>query len=272
YANPQLVIETGELAQILATYEGKIVDLRPLDDYRQGHLPKAVNLSVAELTATVGGVGGMMAPRGRVEARLGERGISRQTPLILYDDANGLLAARLFWILDFLGHREVRLLNGGWAKWRAEGRPTTRLLPNVVPTRYEAEPDPSRVATADWVLARSGTQGAVVVDARSPREFRGEVAGRGVRRSGRIPGAVNVDWRENLTGSPKILKSAAELRRLYEKAGVTADQEVVVYCRTGVRAAFDYFVLRLLGYPRVRNYDGSWLEWGNRPDLPLQRG
>ncbi|MFQ5947069.1 MAG: sulfurtransferase [Anaerolineae bacterium] len=272
YANPRLIIETGELARILSSYEGSIVDLRPVKDYRQAHLPNAVHLSVAELTATVAGLAGMMAPQAVVEQRLGERGISRQTPLTLYDDADGLLAARLFWILDSFGHREVRLLNGGWAKWRREGRSITRLAPKVVPTRYQAELNPLKVATADWILARIGRPEVVLVDARSPEEFRGEVAGRQVQRAGRIPGAVNVDWRENLTGTSKVVKSASELRRLYEKPGVTADREVVVYCRTGVRAAFDYFVLRLLGYSRVRNYDGSWLEWGNRSDLPAERG
>ncbi len=138
---------------------------------------------------------------------------------------------------------------------------------------YRARPDLSKLATREYVKDCLGMANVALIDCRSPREYTGEIASREVMRAGCIPGAIGIDWVNNLTTRDgfKVLKSADELLSMYEKAGVTRDKEIIAYCRTGMRSSNTYFVLRLLGYPRVRNYDGSMIEWGNIPEMPLEK-
>ncbi|MBI4014128.1 MAG: sulfurtransferase [Candidatus Rokubacteria bacterium] len=272
YPNAALLASTQELADHAGDHVVRVVDARPPDRYAAGHIPGAVNLPVAEITRTIDGMPGMLAPVENVEEALARRGVTRDMPLVVYDEFGGDQATRLFWALDFLGHPRLSVLQGGFGLWQREGRPVARETPSVVPTRYRAAPDPEKVADRARVKARLGDRAVILVDARSPEEFDGEVPGKDVTRPGHIPGAVNVDWVRNLTATePRQFKDAADLARLYRRAGVTPDREVVVYCRTGVRASHTYFTLRLLGYPRVRLYDGSFVEWAADPNLPVAR-
>ena len=272
YANAWLLVSGEELAAHLGEGGIRLLDARPAEQYAVGHIPGAANLPLAEITRTVNGVPEMLAPLAELEQALGQRGVLQEAQAVIYDDFGGIQATRLFWALDALGHPRVSVLDGGWALWQREGRPISRGVPTLETLRYPGEARPDRVADRAWVQAHLQDPAVLLVDARSPAEFAGEVPGRDIKRPGHIPGAVNVEWVRNLTTTePRQFRTAAELEALYRQAGVTPDKEIVVYCRTGVRASHDYFVLRLLGYPRVRLYDGSFLEWSADPTLPVGR-
>ncbi len=273
YANPQLLIETDELARTAGVPAVRIVDLRGDPDqgaaaYRAGHIPGAVYLSPKELDDARANAEGLPIRPEKAAALFGGLGIDHDTTVVAYDDGGGTYAARLFFVLEYYGHTRTRLLNGGLAKWRREGRPLTQSAPTVEATRFVPRARRELVATADEVKAALGKEEVCLVDARSPEEY----AGKDVRakRGGHIPGARNVDW-VNTLNPDQTFKSADALRAVFEAAGIRPDRQVVVYCQSGVRAAHDYFVLRLLGYAKIKNYDGSWNEWGNDPSLPLAR-
>ena len=271
YANPSLLVSGEEARHHLNDPGTLVVDVRLPKRYTTGHLPGAVNFPIAEITQTMNGVPGMLSPIEEIEKILGQRGIRRQTHVVIYDDIGGVPSTRLFWALDYLGHSKISVLQGGFKLWQKERRPISRRIPEALAVEYKASPRTSRLTDKDWVRNRLKDPTVVLVAARSNQEFDGLVPGRQVRRAGHIPGSVNVDWNRNLTGEPRQFKSAAKLARTYRKAGVTPDKEIVIYCRTGARASHDYFVLRLLGYPRVRLYDGSYVEWSADETLPTTR-
>lgn len=267
YARPELLAETDWLAANLSDPGIKVIDLRSLEAYQAGHIPGAVWLDVRKLDDPQT----QYIPGPDDFARLiSSLGISNDTLVVGYDDQGGLLAARLWWALDYYGHSRAKVLNGGWNKWINEGRPVSREVPDVKPGVFIPRVNEGVLCRLDYIRAALNKPGVVVLDARSPAEYNGTDVR--ARRGGHIPGAVNVDWQLTVTQDDvKVFKPAAELRRLLEAAGITPDKEVITYCQTGVRSAHALFVLRLLGYERVRNYDGSWAEWGNNPELPIER-
>ncbi len=272
YANASLLVSGQEVADHLVEPGIRILDVRRPERYAAGHIPGAVNLPIAEITRTMNGVPGILAPVAEVEQALGRRGVSRDSYVVIYDDFGGNRATRLFWVLDYLVHSRVSVLQGGFRLWQQEGRPTSREILNPATARYQSDPRPDRLADLTWVRSRLKDPSIVLVDARSPGEFDGKIPGREIRQPGHIPGAVNVDWVRNLTtAKPRQFRAGAELAELYQLTGVTPDKEIVVYCRTGMRASHTYFVLRLLGYPRVRLYDGSYVEWSADATLPIAR-
>lgn len=270
YANSQLLIEAQELAARLNDPDLRIVDLRTEEAYHQGHIPGAVHLDPRSLDDLEMNKQGFPLSKEKAETIFGALGIDGRTRVVAYDDTGGLFAARLFYVLEFFGHQQVQLLNGGIGQWIREGHPQTSEVPKVRPKSFVARENPDVIATAEWVKAHLGNPKVCLVDARSPQEYRGEDL-RSNRRGGHIPGAVNIDWRETLDPETLVFKPAEELRRLFEASGATKEREIVTYCQSGYRAAHNYFVARLLGYEKVRNYDGSWQEWGNDPALPLER-
>lgn len=266
---PGLLVDAAWLDAHLQDAHLRIVDMgtKPRD-YRTGHIPGAVYLRVDDARIKVP-AGGYRLPTAEEGARLlGDLGIGPGTHVVIYDDNGGLDAARLFFTLDVLGHRAASLLDGGILAWRRAKLPTTTEIPRVARTDYRPVRQPERVASAEWVRDRLGDPTLALVDTRTSAEF----AGKDVRakRGGHIPGAINVDWEQNLR-SDGTFKSVDELRAMYVAQGVTPDKTVVTYCQTHSRAAHTYFVLRLLGYPRLVGYDRSWSEWGNREDLPVAR-
>jgi thiosulfate/3-mercaptopyruvate sulfurtransferase len=271
YVNASLLVSGRELNDHLGEAGIRIMDVRAAGRYVASHIPGSINLPIGEITRTLNGVPGMLSPIEEVEQALGRRGVTRDTRLVIVDDIGGVPATRLFWVLDYLGHSQMSVLQGGFKMWRQEGRPTTRQIPKVEGARYEGNRRPNLLADRAWVQARLEDPSIVLVDARSSQEFDGMIPGREINRQGHIPGAVSVDWNRNLTEEPRQFKSGSKLARIYGKAGATPDKEVVVYCLTGMRASHDYFVLRLLGYPRIRLYDGSYVEWSAKTTLPVAR-
>ena len=208
-------------------------------------------------------------------------GVTNDSEVILYGGTNNWFAAYAYWYFRYYGHTTVRLMDGGRKKWELEGRPMTQAVPATSPTRgYRvARPDTSIRALRAYVETRVvGAPGMGLVDVRSPEEYRGEVLAPAhlpqeqAQRPGHIPGARNIPWAKAVNPETGAFLPREELRSLYEGQGVTADQEIVAYCRIGERSAHTWFVLHeLLGYPRVRNYDGSWTEWGSLVGAPIER-
>lgn len=273
YANPGLLIETHELARLLGIPGIRIVDLRgdgPRGDvaYRAGHISGAVYVVARDLDDAGANAQGVPISPDKAGALFGRLGIDGDTTVIAYDDAGSVLAARLFFVLEYYGHTKTRLLNGGLRKWQREGRALTTEIPTVEPRRFEPRARRDLIATAEEVHASLGKEEVCLIDARSPEEY----GGRDVRakRGGHIPGAGNVDWIATLNPD-HTFKSAEALRAMFEAAGVRPDRQIITYCQSGMRSAHGYFVLRLLGYAKVKNYDGSWNEWGNDPTRPVAR-
>ncbi len=270
YPNSRFLVEPSWLAQHLKDSNLRIVDMRTdSKDYDEaGHIPGAVYLAVSSIRMPVQSGGFRLPTKSEGEKILGSLGISRESMVVIYDDMGGLHASRLFFTLDSFGHQKMALLNGGIQAWKKAGLPLN-YRPHVITRRdYRAEVDMGKVATAEWIVKNLKDPGLALVDARSPKEYRGEDVR--AKHGGRIPGARNIEWVQNLR-EDKTFKPAEELRSMYEGRGITADKTVVSYCQTHHRAALAYFTLRLLGYPKVKGYDRSWVEWGNRDDLPIER-
>ncbi len=251
------------------------VDENP-DLYEEGHIPGAVKLHWRDdLQDTLRRD---VVAKTDFERLLGERGIGNDTTVVLYGDKNNWFAAYAYWYLKLYGHADVRILDGGRQKWIDEGRELTTDVPDPQPATYTAqERDESIRVRRDEVLEGLGRDSRALVDVRSPQEFSGELLAppgyeqEGASRGGHIPTAQSVPWAQAVRDDGTF-KPADELRELYGSKGVTPDKEVLAYCRIGERSAHTWFVLReLLGYENVRNYDGSWTEWGNLVDVPIER-
>jgi thiosulfate/3-mercaptopyruvate sulfurtransferase len=270
YAHPELLVTPPELSRELADPGSRpaLLDLRPAEEFARGHLPYAVHLDLFGLSLTDTSPAPLAPFLWIIEHLLGSRGVARDRPVVVYDETSGIRAARAFWFLDYFGHPAVRLLDGGARAWTAAGLQLTTDAEAPVATDWTGDPHPEVLATWVDVKARLGQPGVVVLDTRSDGEYCGSTVR--AARGGAIPGAVHLEWTRNL-GPDGAFKPASELSAMYAAAGVTPDREVVAYCQGGYRAAHAYLALRLIGFPKLRNYLGSWREWGDRTDLPIDR-
>ena len=273
---PDVLVSTDWVAQHLSDESIRLVEVDvDTTAYESGHIPGAIGFNWQ--TQLQHRVRRDIISREEFEQLLSESGISNDHTVILYGDNNNWFAAYAFWLFSIYGHEKLYLMDGGRKKWLAEGRPLTTDVPRYPRTRYQAEePDWTLRAYSAQVMQAIGNPQVALVDVRSPQEFTGEVIAplgmtETAQRGGHIPGAVNIPWAQAVN-EDGTFKTVDELRALYASKGVTPDKEVIAYCRIGERSSHTWFVLRhLLGYPHVRNYDGSWTEWGNLVGAPIER-
>jgi thiosulfate/3-mercaptopyruvate sulfurtransferase len=277
YAKPVLVT-TEWLADHLNDESVAIAEADENPDlYDEGHIPGAVKLHWQDDLQDP--VERDLVDKPTFERLMGERGISNDTTVVLYGDRNNWFAAYAYWYLKIYGHEDVRLLDGGRQKWTDEGRELTAETPQPEQAEYSAsERDESIRTYRDAVKETIGEQTKALVDVRSPQEFAGDLIAppgyeqEGAQRAGHIPTAASIPW-ATAVRDDGTFKTADELRELYESKGITPEKEVTAYCRIGERSAHTWFVLQeLLGYEKVKNYDGSWTEWGNLVDVPIEKG
>jgi thiosulfate/3-mercaptopyruvate sulfurtransferase len=265
---PPILVTPEELNRELAGAEKPlIIDLRPAEDFSQGHLPGAVHLDLFGISSIDTDEAPLRAFFWIIEHLFASRGVSNDVPVVVYDDQSGIRAARAFWFLEYFGHPHVRLLDGGYTAWTRAGLPTTTRAEKPKATNWTGARKAAALATWRDVNDRIGSPAVTIVDTRSDEEY----CGLQIRaaRGGAVPGAIHLEWTRNLADDGTF-KATDKLKEMYEAVGVTPDKEVVTYCQGGYRAAHTYLALRLLGYPRIRNYVGSWKEWGDRTELPIE--
>jgi thiosulfate/3-mercaptopyruvate sulfurtransferase len=277
YAHPEVLVDADWVEHHLHDPKVRLIEVDvDTSAYEQGHIPGAVGFNwKKELQDQV-----IRAPlsQAHLDDLLSRAGVSNDTTIVLYGDNNNWFAAWALWILKYYGHADVRLLDGGRVKWLADKRELTTEVPSYPRTSYHAQaPQHNIRALRDQILSQLGRPDFALVDVRSPAEYSGELLApanlpqEGAQRGGHIPGAANIPWsmavREDGTFKP-----ADELRALYESKGISPDKDVVAYCRIGERSSHTWYVLNyLLGYPHVRNYDGSWTEWGSLIGAPIEK-
>jgi thiosulfate/3-mercaptopyruvate sulfurtransferase len=276
YAHPETLVETDWVAVHLNDPQVRIIESD--EDfllYETGHIPGAVK--VDWFTTLQHSVRRDFITKEEFEELCGQLGISNDTTLVFYGDRNNWFACYAFWLFEYYGHEKMKIMNGGRVKWAAEGRPMTREVPQYAPTVYHArEPRAEIRAFRDDVM-RHVRERLPLVDVRSPQEFTGEMLHmpnypqEGAQRGGHIPGAVNITWSQAVR-EDGTFKPVEELRALYQDHNILPQGEIIAYCRIGERSSHTWYVLKyLLGYQKVKNYDGSWTEWGNLVGVPIEK-
>lgn len=277
YAHPEVLVTTGWVAEKPAQARVIEVDYDPESAYARGHVPGA---SLARWRQDINDpLTRDIVSREGFDELMSRHGVTPETTVVLYGDFNNWFAAFAFWVFKYYGHEDVRLMDGGRKKWEMEGRGYETAEPSIQPSEYRSPPpDEGLRAYVEDVRRAMGRPDARLVDVRSPPEFSGQVAAppeypsENAQRAGHIPGAQNIPWLKAVNDEDGTFRTADELRELYSSSGVTPDRDVVCYCRIGERSSHSWFVLKyLLGYPRVRNYDGSWTEWGNMVGTPVEK-
>jgi len=266
-----LIIEPAQLAPLLNEPQLLILDLSSEENYLKGHIPGAVHLDPKRLLRGDGPVPNKMPSTEQLSALFSELGLEADTRVVAYDDQLGPWAGRLIWTLHCVGHRHASLLNGQLAAWIAAGETLEQTPRQAQPKPFVAQVDTSLVADADWLNSHLKAPELQIWDARSPEEYDGSKVVNALH-GGHIPGAVNFEWTRALEqGTVPRLRDAASLRAELAAAGIDGNATIVTHCQTHRRSGLTYVVGKWLGFADMRCYDGSWFEWGNRPELPVER-
>jgi thiosulfate/3-mercaptopyruvate sulfurtransferase len=277
YKHPEVLVSTDSVAQRTNDPKIRLVEVDvDTSAYEKGHIKNAIAWNwTSQLQDNVRRD---ILNQRQFEQLMSSSGISNDTTVILYGDNNNWFAAYAFWQMKLYGHKDVRLMNGGRKKWELEGKPFTTEIPKVSSATYKASaPDTNLRAHRELIFEVLDKKNRHLVDVRSPDEFTGKVIAppgmtETAQRGGHIPGAINVPWAK-AANDDGTFRSYDELLKLYEPQGIKGDKEIVAYCRIGERSSHTWFVLKyLLGHDKVRNYDGSWTEWGNLVDAPIEKG
>lgn len=268
YTGSGLLTTREELKQKLGDPGLCLIDTRPAEQFAQGHIPGAIHFDLFGLSLIDTSPAPLKAFMYMIQHVLELRGVELEKEVIFYEEISGMRAARGLWFMEYFGHKNVRVLDGGIQAWKEAGYPITTEAGSPKTSHLKTAERRELLATADDVLQSLGKPTICILDTRSDDEY----MGRNVRaaRGGAIPGAIHIEWTENLDENGKY-KSPAELKAMYAKAGITPDKEVIPYCQGAYRSAHSYLALRVAGFPKVRNYLGSWKEWGDRLDLPIEK-
>jgi thiosulfate/3-mercaptopyruvate sulfurtransferase len=269
YARPELLVDTAWLAQHAADADVRVIDMRTRG-YADSHIPGAVFVDNNWIRNPKAPPTFLPTPQ-EFEALMTRLGISNNTKVVAYDDRGGIYATRLWWILNYYGHSNVALLDGGWTKWTAEQRPVNAAAPVVAPHAFKVKPGTVKVATADEVMAAIKKPGVKLLDARTQGEIDGKDL-RNIKRGGYIESSIPAYWEDTLDPVTRAFKPAAEIAKFYRDKGIAPADQITVYCQVGMRASHDIFTLALIGHDlsRMANYYGAWEEWGNRDDTPIK--
>jgi thiosulfate/3-mercaptopyruvate sulfurtransferase len=274
YSSPTMSLESPELLwtvhQLTAQLRDPqlvLMDLRPPEAYSNSHIPGARSFDIFGISLIDTRPQALDAFLWVIEHLIQAKGVNEDSKIIIYDDVAGMRSARLFWFLEFFGHRDVHVLDGGFNAWTAAGLDVTHdaVVPNT--GNFRMRPRRELLATAEDIVNRLNSNDTVLIDTRSEEEYTGKLIR--AARGGRIPGAIHVEWTRNLDANG-FFRSPEQLKSMYAGHNIPPEKEAIPYCQGGYRAAHTYLALRLIGYPRVRNYLGSWNEWGNRQDLPVE--
>lgn len=267
FADLPLLIEPAQLASRLDAPELILVDLSPAERYAEGHIPGARHVDSKRTQLGQPPAPGLLPVWSEFQALLGELGHHEQAVYVLYDAEGGPWAGRFGWLLDLIGHRRWHYLNGGLSAWLAEGRALSQAVPTLVGAPVAVQPVADVLATREYLLEHLNDADLLIWDARSPEEYRGEkvLAARG----GHIPGAINLNWTDCLDSS-RALRLRLDLAELLAAHGLHAGKQIITHCQTHRRSGLTYLAMRSLGYPRIKAYAGSWSEWGNHPDTPVE--
>jgi thiosulfate/3-mercaptopyruvate sulfurtransferase len=279
YAHPEVLTDTETVAKNLDNSSVKLVevDYDPENAYKQGHIK---NASLIWWKRDINDpVTRDIVSKSQFEELMSRNGVTANSEVVLYGDFNNWFAAFVFWIFKYYGHEKVKIMNGGRKKWEMEKRPYTKEEPQIQQTNYVSQPPNEGIRAYLFDVRRSlDKKDTVLVDVRSPKEFSGEITAppeypmEHAQRGGHIPRANNIPWATAVNDIDGTFKTVEELKKNYETKGVTPDKDVICYCRIGERSSHSWFVLKyLLGYPQVRNYDGSWTEWGNMIGNPIEK-
>ncbi len=279
YADPNVLVSTEWVLEHHKDPNVRVVevDYDPTSNYNQGHIPGSVLFDWRKDLNDQ--VNRDILSKGQLEEVFSRNGITNDTWVILYGDFNNWFAAYAFWDLKYYGVEKVKLMNGGRKKWLLEDKPLSKDVPTYAQATFNASGPDDRIRVfKEYVIQAIKAGGKVLVDVRGPKEFSGEILAppeyptEHAQRGGHIPGATNIPWGQAVNDADGTFKGRPELETLYQSKGVTPQHEVITYCRIGERSSHTWFVLKyLLGYPDVRNYDGSWTEWGNSIRLPIEK-
>jgi len=279
YANPDVLADTETISKNISNNTMKIVevDYDPENAYKQGHITGA---SLIWWKRDINDpIRRDIISKSQFEELMSRNGIIPESEVVLYGDFNNWFAAFVFWIFKYYGHKNVKIMNGGRKKWELEKRSYTKDEPQIQKTKYVAQPPNEGLRAYLFDVRRAlERKDTVLVDVRSPKEFSGEITAppeypmEHAQRGGHIPNANNIPWATAVNDNDGTFKAVNELKQIYESKGIMADKDVICYCRIGERSSHTWFVLKyLLGYPQVRNYDGSWTEWGNMIGNPVEK-
>ena len=279
YSNPEVLVDTEQVSKNTPSEKIQLVevDYDPENGYRKGHINGATLIWWKRdindpITRDI-------ISKKQFEDLMNRNGIAKDSQVVLYGDFNNWFAAFVFWIFKYYGHKNIKIMNGARKKWELEKRPYTIEEPKITPTAYVAEPPNEGLRAYLFDVKRAlGKNDTVLVDVRSPKEFSGEITAppeypmEHAQRGGHIPAANNIPWATAVNDADGTFKTYEELKQNYTPKGVTPDKDVICYCRIGERSSHSWFVLKyLLGYPQVRNYDGSWTECGNMIGNPVEK-
>lgn len=267
YTRETLLTTVTELRSKLGAANLCIIDTRPAEDYAQGHIPGATHFDLFGLSLADTSDAPLKAFMFMIHHVLELRGVSEAKEVVFYEGNSGMRAARGVWFLEYFGHEKVKMLDGGMQAWKTAGAPITSDCAVPKPATFKTAERRDVLASADDVLRSLDKKDTIILDTRSAGEHYGTLVR--AARGGAIPHSIHIEWTDNLDAAGQF-KSNEALKAMYDRAGVTPNKDIYSYCQGGYRAAHSYIALRLLGYPKVRNYIGSWKEWGDRTDLPLE--